>query len=83
MSIDSLLIEIRDALSDIAGSTKDISDGLWHNKESSFVCRVSHVLTCDLLDQDKLNCIRILYFKMAWPEKELTLDQKKLLDSIR
>jgi len=62
---------------------EDISDGINYNSSNDFTMRVAHVLTCDLFDQDKLNCIRILYKQMAWPEHPLSNYETELLDKIR
>lgn len=62
---------------------EDISHGLWNNPANLFVMRIAHVLTSDMFDNDKLQCIRILYTQMAWPERPLSESQKKLLEKIK
>lgn len=63
---------------------ENISDGLNNNPANQFTVRVAHVLTCTtMIDQDKLNCIRVLYRQMAWPERELNDYEKQLLENIK
>lgn len=78
------MADTESALLEIAAHLNDIKDGIWHNKESNFTIRVAHVLTCtNLCDMDKLQCIKILYFQLAWPERKLNDYQTQLLESVK
>ena len=79
---DSLMSEIRDALSDISGHLENISSALNYNPEARFVNKVAHVLMADIFDGDKLNCIKILYTQMAWPDRPLSNEQQQLLNKV-
>lgn len=77
------LNEIMKVLELIELDLKNISDGLNYNSSNDFTTRVAHVLTSCLIDQDKLNAIRILYKMMAWPENKLHSFEEELLNKIR
>lgn len=75
--------EIVEQLDYIVTALNNIGDGLWHNNANKFMERVAHVLTSDMFDHDKLNCIRIIYRQLVWPEKPLSSEELNLLSLIR
>ena len=53
------------------------------DSDSDFVNKVAHILMSEhLSEKERLNCIRLIYKVMAWPEIPLTDSQAKLLDKI-
>jgi hypothetical protein len=50
----------------------------WH-----FFIRTAHILTCDKLnDIEKLNCIRLIYKELVYPEITMNKEEQDLLDRI-
>lgn len=74
--MDERIIEL---LKDTNLQLENIAREICFRPEVNFTMKVAHVLTSDLFDDDKLNCIRVLYREFAWPEKELSQKDKDLL----
>ncbi len=74
--------ELIKSIEEICMHLENISTALNFTPELTFTTKVAHVLMSSMYDKDKLNCIYTLYFQMAWPEKELSKEQKELLDKI-
>jgi hypothetical protein len=48
-----------------------------------FTVRTAHILMCDSLsDIEKLNCIRLIYRELAFPEVSRTQQENDLLERI-
>ncbi len=53
------------------------------DKYFNFSVRIAHIITCDSLnDIEKLNCVKLRYRELAFPERKFSEQEQKLIDRI-